>query len=74
VRPGTLGRAVDGFEVRVKDEEGRDLPDGEVGWLWARGGARATGYWREHEKTMATSRRLGGDWRLVSRDADGYVT
>jgi len=75
VRPGTLGRAVDGFDVRVRDEEGRDLPAGEVGWLQVRGGARAAGYWREHEKSMATFR---GEWvvtgDLVSMDADGYVT
>jgi benzoate-CoA ligase family protein len=75
VRAGTLGEAVDGFELRVRDEDGRDLADGEVGWLWARGGARATGYWREHEKSMATFR---GEWvvtgDLVARDADGYFT
>ncbi|MCM2269055.1 MAG: benzoate-CoA ligase family protein [Thermoanaerobaculia bacterium] len=75
VRPGTLGRAVDGFDVRVRDEAGADLPDGEVGWLWVRGGARAWGYWREMEKTQATFR---GEWvvtgDLVSRDADGYFT
>ncbi len=75
VRPGTLGRPVDGFDVRVRDEEGRELPDGETGWLWVRGGARAWGYWREMEKTQATFR---GEWvvtgDLVSRDADGFFT
>jgi len=75
VRPGTLGRVVEGFELRVRDEEGRDLPDGETGWLWVRGGARAWGYWREMAKTQATFR---GDWvvtgDLVARDADGFVT
>jgi benzoate-CoA ligase family protein len=75
VRPGTLGRVVDGFEVRVRDDGGADLPDGEVGWLWVRGGARAWGYWREMEKTQTTFR---GEWvvtgDLVSRDADGYFT
>ena len=75
VRPGTLGRAADGFDLRVRDDDGRDLADGEVGWLWARGGARATGYWREHEKTAATFR---GEWvvtgDLVARDTDGYFT
>jgi benzoate-CoA ligase family protein len=72
-RPGTLGEAVAGFELAVRDEEGRDLPDGETGWLWVRGGARATGYWREHEKTMATFR---GEWvvtgDLVRREPDGF--
>jgi benzoate-CoA ligase family protein len=75
VRSGTLGRAVEGFDVRVRDAEGRDLPDGEVGWLWVRGGARALGYFREHEKSMATFR---GEWvvtgDLVARDADGWFT
>jgi len=74
-RPGTLGRVVEGFEIAVRDEEGRDLPDGEVGWLWVRGGARARGYWREMEKTQTTFR---GEWvvtgDLISRDADGFVT
>ncbi len=75
VRPGTLGRAVEGFDVRVRDEEGHDLVDGETGWLWVRGGARAWGYWREMEKTEATFR---GEWvvtgDLVARDADGIFT
>ena len=29
VRPGTLGEVVPGFDVRVRDDEGRDLPDGD---------------------------------------------
>jgi acyl-coenzyme A synthetase/AMP-(fatty) acid ligase len=75
VRPGTLGEAVPGFEVRVRDDDGRDLPDGEIGALWVRGGARAWGYWREMDKTQATFR---GEWvvpgDLVSRDRDGFFT
>jgi acyl-coenzyme A synthetase/AMP-(fatty) acid ligase len=74
-RPGTLGRAVEGFEVRVRDEQGRDLPDGEIGWLWVRGGARAWGYWREMAKTEATFR---GEWvvtgDLIARDSAGDFT
>ncbi len=75
VRPGTLGETVAGFEVRVRDDEGRDLPDGEIGALWVRGGARAWGYWREMDKTQATFR---GEWvvpgDLVSHDSDGFFT
>jgi benzoate-CoA ligase len=75
VRPGTLGRAVPGFDVRVRDEEGRDLPAGEVGALWVRGGSRAHGYWQQLDETAAAFR---GEWYvsgdLVSRDADGYFT
>ena len=75
VRPGTLGRAVPGFEVRVRDDEGRDLPDGEVGWLWVRGGSRAIGYWRQAEKTR---RAFRGEWYvsgdMIVRDEEGYFT
>jgi benzoate-CoA ligase len=75
VRPGTLGRAVPGFEVRVCDDEGGEVPDGEVGWLWVRGGSRAIGYWQQMEKTQEAFR---GEWYvsgdMVSRDADGCFT
>lgn len=75
VRPGTLGTVVPGFDVRVRDDDGRDLPDGEVGWLWVRGDSRAIAYWRRMEKTMDAFR---GEWYvsgdMVSRDADGYFT
>jgi benzoate-CoA ligase family protein len=75
IRRGTLGEVVPGFEVRVRDGEGRDLPDGEPGWLWVRGDSRAIGYWQHMEKTRQTFR---GEWvvsgDIVRRDADGYFT
>lgn len=74
-RAGTLGRVVEGFEVRVCDEAGSELGAGETGWLHVRGGARATGYWREADKSAATFR---GEWvvtgDLVARDGDGFFT
>lgn len=73
VRPGTLGRPVDGFDVRVRDEAGHDLPDGETGQLWVRGDSQALGYWRNLD---ASKRVFRGDWvvtgDLVARDEDGY--
>ena len=75
VRPGTLGQVVPGFEVKAADDSGADVPAGEVGLLWVRGGSQALGYWQQQEKTQRTFR---GDWvvcgDLVSRDADGYFT
>jgi acyl-coenzyme A synthetase/AMP-(fatty) acid ligase len=75
VRRGTLGEVVPGFEIRVSDEEGREVPDGTMGHLWVRGGSRALGYWQQLDKSQACFR---GDWvvtgDLVSRDADGYYT
>ncbi|PYO41832.1 MAG: benzoate-CoA ligase family protein [Gemmatimonadetes bacterium] len=72
-RPGTLGTVVPGFDVRVCDDEGRELPAGEVGALWVRGDSRAIGYWQEMEKTKQGFR---GEWYvsgdMVRRDADGY--
>ena len=74
-RPGTLGTVVPGFEVKVCDDQGRELPRGETGWLWVRGGARAIAYWQHHEKSLAGFR---GEWYvsgdLIQMDADGYVT
>ena len=75
VRPGTLGRVVEGFEVRVCDEEGSEVPPREVGALWVKGRSRALGYWQEQERTAASFR---GEWvvtgDLVSRDPEGYIT
>jgi benzoate-CoA ligase family protein len=72
VHPGTLGRAVPGFDVRVCDDEGRELPDGEVGWLRVRGGSRALGYWQRAE---ATAEAFRGEWYvsgdMVVRDERG---
>jgi len=75
VRPGTLGRVVPGFEVAVRDEDGVDVPDGEVGRLWVRGDSRGPGYWQDLDATAEVFRGewvVGGD--LVSRDPDGYIT
>ena len=75
VKPGTMGRAVDGFDVRVRDDDGHELPPGEVGGLWVRGASRALGYWQQAERTAAAFK---GEWYvtgdLVSKDAEGYFT
>jgi benzoate-CoA ligase family protein len=73
VRPGSLGRPVPGFDVRVRDDDGRDLPDGQVGRLWVRGDSRALGYWQDLPKTAEAFRGewfVGGD--MVRRDPDGF--
>jgi benzoate-CoA ligase family protein len=75
VRPGTLGKAVPGFEVKVCDEEGRELQPGEPGRLWVKGRSRAIAYWQEMEKTAETFR---GEWvvtgDLLVKDEDGYFS
>jgi benzoate-CoA ligase family protein len=73
VRRGTLGEVVPGFDLEVRDDEGRPVPDGEVGWLWVRGASRAIAYWQRME---ATREAFQGEWYvtgdMVQRGADGY--
>jgi benzoate-CoA ligase family protein len=73
--PGTLGPAVDGFDVRLCDDDGREVPDGQVGMLWVRGGSRALGYWRRHDDT---GRAFHGEWYvsgdMLQKNADGTFT
>jgi benzoate-CoA ligase len=49
--PGSAGRALDDFEIQVRDTNGRVLADGESGELWMRGPTRAAGYWNRPELT-----------------------
>ena len=75
VRPGTLGRVVTGFEIKVCDEAGEVVPTGEVGRLWVRGDSLGLGYFENPEATAEAFRGgwfAGGD--LVSIDREGFVT
>ena len=75
VKPGTLGTVVPGFEVKVCDDEGAEVPHGEVGWLRVRGQSRAIGYWQQTQKTADA---FQGEWYvsgdMVRRDAEGFFT
>jgi benzoate-CoA ligase family protein len=73
VRPGSSGTPVEGYHVRIADEQGRDLQPGEVGDLWVRGGSTAAHYWNRPELTAERMRDgwfFSGDKYRV--DADGY--
>lgn len=75
VRPGTLGKVVPGFDIKACDDEGNEVPKGEVGRLWVRGDSLGLGY---HEAPEQTAEAFRGEWYvgsdLVSIDRDGYVT
>ncbi|WP_428261081.1 benzoate-CoA ligase family protein [Haliangium sp.] len=74
VKPGTLGQVVPGFELQVRDDDGNELPPGEVGWLWVKGRSRAVGYWHEMDKSAHAFRGpwyVSGD--MIQKDEDGYV-
>ncbi len=73
VRPGTLGKLVPGYEAKILDDDGREVPDGEVGSLWVKGESSLLWYFNDREKSRQV---LRGDWVVTgdkfSRDADGY--
>jgi benzoate-CoA ligase len=73
VVPGSLGRLVPGYEARIVDADGSDVPPGEAGTLWIKGESAAVLYWQAHEKSKEV---LRGDWVVtgdhVRRDERGY--
>lgn len=73
VRCGTSGEAVPGFEVRLLDESGAEVPDGAPGNLYIRGAGTAREYWNRPDKTAETMLEHG--W-LATGDVyvrqDGY--
>ncbi len=64
---GTSGRAVPGYELRIVDPAGADLPDGEVGELVVRGPSAGDGYWNQREKSRRT---FQGEWTWTG---DKYI-
>lgn len=46
VKPGSSGKIVPGYSARIVDDEGNDLPDGEVGTLHVKGESIASKLWR----------------------------
>jgi benzoate-CoA ligase len=73
VKPGSLGRIVEGYEAEVVDAEGRAVPTGGMGTLRIKGDSAALCYWQAHEKSKQT---FAGDWCTTGDqfhvDSDGY--
>ena len=72
-KPGSSGRRVPGYELRLLDGDGRDVPEGASGVLWVRGHSQAPCYWNRPDKTAETMRDgwiCTGD--RFRRDADGF--
>lgn len=73
VRPGSSGQLLPGYEARIVDENGKDVPDGEIGNLLIKGDATCACYWNQHEKTKDT---IQGHWLRTGdkyhRDQDGF--
>jgi benzoate-CoA ligase family protein len=73
VRPGSTGKPVQGYEVRIVDEDGEPTPEGEVGRLLLKGETTALCYLNQYERTKQT---FLGDWIDTGDkyrvDEDGY--
>ncbi len=74
-RGGTVGFPLPGVNLRVQDDDGKDLPVGEIGGIQVKGPNVFKGYWRMPEKTAEEFTKDGyfktGDVGKV--DERGYV-
>lgn len=72
-RPGSSGLPVEGYDLRVVDNRGDDVPRGDLGDLLVRGDSTMALYWNKHDATRAAvageSIRTGDKYRV---DEDGY--
>lgn len=75
LRYGTTGKAVPGYELKLLNDDGAPVPDGEEGSLWVRGETACAGYWNQRDRSLAT---FHGPWTRTGdrylKDTDGYFT
>ncbi len=73
VRPGSSGRPIEGYQVRIVDDIGREVGAGQVGNLLVRGETAALFYLHRYERSQRT---FQGEWLdtgdKYSVDEDGY--
>jgi benzoate-CoA ligase family protein len=73
VRPGTSGKPVPGYEMRIVTPEGAEAAVGEVGTLQVKGLSTAAYYWNNPERTAQT---MKGEWAVTGDtyfvDEEGY--
>lgn len=79
IMPGSLGKAVEGYELRVLPEEAEGpgatpCAPGEIGVLWVKGDSVSQGYWLDRDKSW---RSFHGRWcrtgDLFRMDEQGYL-
>ena len=66
IRYGTTGDPVPGYEIRLVDDTGTDVEQGQIGELIVAGPTSASGYWNNRPKSLDT---FGGRW---TRSGDKY--
>jgi long-chain acyl-CoA synthetase len=72
-KPGSIGTPIDGVEMKVVDEDGKEVAQGEVGEIVIRGHNVMKGYWNNADATAETIKDgwlYTGD--MANVDEDGY--
>jgi 4-hydroxybenzoate-CoA ligase len=73
IRPGSTGKPVPGYELKLIGDDGQEVPKGEIGTLYVKGDSAAQQYWRKREKSRRT---MQGEWINTGDkyyvDDDGY--
>lgn len=73
VRPGSSGKPVPGYELKILDPDGQPVPGGAAGDLYVKGDSALALYWAQHEKTK---RSVLGEWFFTGDryrvDADDF--
>ncbi|MEM7606512.1 MAG: AMP-binding protein [Myxococcota bacterium] len=74
-KPGTVGPPLRGVELRVVDDEGKDVDDGVMGEVWVRGPSVFAGY---HQRPDANAAAFSDGWfrtgDLARQNGDGALT
>ena len=72
-RPGTSGKPVPGYRVKILNDEGKPVPPGETGRLLVQGDSTSSRYWNNPQKTAET---MADGWLNTGdtyfEDSDGY--
>ena len=73
VRPGSSGKPVPGYELKILDDDGKPVKNDEAGDLYVKGDSALALYWAQHEKSK---RSILGDWFFSGDryrvDGDGF--
>jgi acyl-coenzyme A synthetase/AMP-(fatty) acid ligase len=73
LRPGSSGKPFVGYELKIVDTDGREVPRGEIGNLLVKGETAALFYLHQYERSQQT---FMGEWLFTGDkyyiDEDGY--
>ena len=73
VKPGSTGKPVPGYDMRLLDDDGNPVGPNQIGNLQVKGGSTASLYWNQRAETR---RNMLGEWFVTGDrylvDDDGY--